>query len=49
MNSEEIEKLVDAALDDIRRQIEAFERNLETIETQIAEIASQLDNLKSGM
>ena len=40
---------VDAALEEIRKQLDSLERSISSIESTISEISSQLENLKSGM
>ncbi len=49
MNSEEVERMVDSALEEIRRQLDALEKSVSDAEAAIADISSQLETLKSGM
>lgn len=49
MNNDEIEKIVDEAVSEIHNQLRDVQKSADELRTQLAEIQSQLETLKSGM
>lgn len=49
MNNDDIEKIVDEAVSEIRNQLRDVQKSADGLRTQLAEIQSQLETLKSGM
>ena len=49
MNNDDIEKIVDEAVSEIRNQLRDVQKSADELRTQLAEIHSQLETLKSGM
>lgn len=49
MNNDDIEKIVDETVSEIRNQLRDVQKSADELRTQLAEIQSQLETLKSGM
>ena len=49
MNNDDIEKIVDEAVSEIRNQLRDVQKSADELRTHLAEIQSQLETLKSGM
>ena len=49
MNNDDIEKIVDEAVSEIGNQLRDVQKSADELRTQLAEIQSQLETLKSGM
>ncbi len=49
MNNDDIEKIVDEAVSEIRNQLRDVQKSADELRTELAEIQSQLETLKSGM